>query len=277
MKTTSRNAGPGHHQNHKKVNGHQAGGTAPVGRYHKKPPAPAREEVEARPGSTGQEARYDRAAVLAQLSAVRLEPYLAATGGDPEGALALYVWNARMAAALFEEIHYAEVFLRNALAAALEVIVAANPGLSGHWYDQGFLDETAFSEIAKAREKLIRRNAALTEGRIIAELPLGFWQGLIVNHDQRLWERGLYRAFPDFPTSAGNEHLEVGVVIHGLCELRNRIAHHEPIFRRDQAADHCLITDLIGWISADARSWIEENGRVLEVSCQRPAVLEQNQ
>ena len=279
MKAVSRGTIPGRRPGHKKDANHPAAaGQAFAGRYHKEsraalPPLRGRlEDRSAYPLSA--ETLYDRGAVVAALSGVRLEPYLAAVAGDYERSLALYVWNARMAAALFEEIHYAEVFLRNALAGQLEAIDAANPAASGRWYDQGFLDEAASTEIAKAREKLIRRRAPLTEGRIIAELPLGFWQGLIVNRDQRLWERGLYRAFANFPASAGQEHEVVGTAIHKLCDLRNRIAHHEPIFRRDQAADHCLITELVSWISADAAAWIEEVGRVLEVSSHRPADLD---
>jgi hypothetical protein len=214
---------------------------------------------------------YNRAAVAAQLSEIRLEPYLAAVGGDLERALTLYVWNARMAGALFEEIHYAEVFLRNALVAQLEAIAAANPN-TGDWYEAGFLDEASFAEISRAKEKLSRRHTSPTEGRIIAELPLGFWHNLLASHEQRLWERGLYRAFVNLPLSDSNEHLEVAQRLHELGELRNRIAHHEPILRRDHAADHCLILTLLGWISDDAAAWVEENGRVLEISM-RAAVL----
>jgi hypothetical protein len=252
--------------------------TAP--RYRKKAQAPSAVQSGGA-GSAGHEPwdippvdlAYNRAAVAAQLSEIRLAPYLAAVGGDLERALTLYVWNARMAGALFEEIHYAEVFLRNALVAQLEVIAAANPSTAGGWYEAGFLDEASFAEISRAKEKLSRRHASPTEGRIIAELPLGFWHNLLASHEQRLWERGLYRAFVNLPLSDGNEHLEVAQRLHELGELRNRIAHHEPIFRRDHAADHCLILTLLGWISDDAAAWVEENGRVLEVSMHAAVLL----
>ena len=46
----------------------------------------------------------------------RFEPYLAEAGGDHERAIALYVWNARVSAAMFETLHHVEVALLPALA-----------------------------------------------------------------------------------------------------------------------------------------------------------------
>lgn len=49
------------------------------------------------------------------LSDARLRGYLTRARGDVEDALALYVWNAQLAAALFIDLGHLEVALRNAL------------------------------------------------------------------------------------------------------------------------------------------------------------------
>ena len=47
-----------------------------------------------------------------------------------------------------------------------------------------------------------------------------------------------------------------------MCKLRNRIAHHEPIFTRRLDEDHTRILQVTGWISPRARAWIECRSRV---------------
>lgn len=48
------------------------------------------------------------------LSVRRLEPYLAACGGDAERALSLYEWNIDLGGVLMRDIAHFEVALRNA-------------------------------------------------------------------------------------------------------------------------------------------------------------------
>ena len=42
----------------------------------------------------------------------------------------------------------------------------------------------------------------------------------------------------------------------GLRDLRNRIAHHEPIFARELASEYQTIIEVIGWMCGDTRSWV---------------------
>ncbi len=52
--------------------------------------------------------------------------------------------------------------------------------------------------------------------------------------------------------------------MEGLHLLRNRIAHHEPIFRRNLARDHAQLLELIGWMCADSQTWAAATSRTLE-------------
>jgi hypothetical protein len=59
------------------------------------------------------------------ITEARFEPYLAEASGDHERAIVLYVWNARVSAAMFETLHHVEVALRNAIDARFEPVVVS--------------------------------------------------------------------------------------------------------------------------------------------------------
>lgn len=44
--------------------------------------------------------------------------------------------------------------------------------------------------------------------------------------------------------------------------MRNRIAHHEPIYQRVLHDDALTIYRLLDWIDADVRAWALANSRV---------------
>ena len=56
----------------------------------------------------------------------------------------------------------------------------------------------------------------------------------------------------------------------GLRDLRNRIAHHEPIFARELASEYQTIIEVIGWMCGDTRSWVVHHSTVLSVLTRRP-------
>ena len=100
------------------------------------------------------------------------------------------------------------------------------------------------------------------------ELSFGFWTGLLGRgnaYEHRLWIPALRHAFPNYRGS--RTHL------HGVAEslrlLRNRIAHHEPVFDRHLAADHASILKLAGYLDDDVRGWIDSQSRVSEVLSRR--------
>ena len=59
-------------------------------------------------------------------------------------------------------------------------------------------------------------------------------------------------ASPCFLGAAYHQEEIYGTAVR--CELRNRIAHHEPLLEHNIAADHAQIINLVGWISRDARN-----------------------
>ena len=162
-----------------------------------------------------------------------------------------------------------EVALRNAV----------HTGLAGRfgadWHDQldGTLAVGCLGRISEAKRKVQLQRATVTPGRVIASLPFGFWvsllgpggrraDGLGANYEMALWRPCLRRAFRHCESlSRKRAHAE----LDDLRNLRNRITHHEPIFRRDLAADYNRIPGVVGWISPDVADWVRQHSRFEDV------------
>ena len=71
------------------------------------------------------------------------------------------------------------------------------------------------------------------------------------DYERTLWRLAPCRAFP------GRRRRTVHRSLDRLRQLRNRIAHREPIFDRDRREDYENLPEAVGWILADVRTWIE--------------------
>lgn len=101
-------------------------------------------------------------------------------------------------------------------------------------------------------------------GKVIAELPFGFWRYLSVKrHDQRLWIPYLHKAFR--PGVARRDE-----PIKRLHRLRNRVAHHEPLLNIDLLARCDDVLTLAGLILPELRSYIAATSSCPKLLAQRP-------
>lgn len=183
------------------------------------------------------------------LSPPRFAVYRSATAGDDARALALYEWNAALSAALLRDLGHVEVGLRNAYDRALTDWWPD----SGHWTAD---PQRVFAPLwrrrdgrmvdvnERPRESLVRarRDAggpAVPPGKVVAELMFGFWRYLSTSaHEKTLWVPCLHRAF-----ASGTDRRDVDRIVRLLNDLRNRVAHHEPLFGTDVADRHgdCIV------------------------------------
>ncbi|KAA1419105.1 hypothetical protein F0U44_11655 [Nocardioides humilatus] len=197
--------------------------------------------------------------LAALLSPARIGPYLSATSNDWTRAIALYDWNTRISAAFFESIHYLEVGLRNALDDAAARFIGA-----------GWLHPSSPVLSRRSREAIVvaTRHAGGTtapRGKLVAELPFGFWWSLLADeYNRRLWQPALRHAFEE-PVRRRRLHAD----LDDLRRLRNRIAHHEPIHTRPLETDFARVQDISNRIGSALGSHIATTSRVPVVLAER--------
>ncbi|MDO4645385.1 MAG: hypothetical protein Q4B02_06350 [Propionibacteriaceae bacterium] len=201
------------------------------------------------------------------LSAGRLDTYLRSCQGDQHHALRLYAWNIEVASAFWGSFNVLEVTLRNVLHAELSNLTGRDDWWKGQIGFHHFEWQRVTDAISAAQRS---KGAAALPGHIVAELSLGFWTGLLANrYHQRLWVPALHAAFPHLTGTRRELHRKQ----ESLRKLRNRIAHHEPIFARNLTADHGRLLGVLGAISSVAVDWVKRNTRIPQVLSRRNDVV----
>jgi hypothetical protein len=124
---------------------------------------------------------------------------------------------------------------------------------SEEWWDLLPLHDAEMNDIAEAKKQIRSRIKEVRPGRIVAELSFGFWVKLFSNsYEKQLWVPHLSRRFPaKLARRALHDRLT------NLKELRNRIAHHETLIKRNIDQDYQDLLETIGWISISLRRWVE--------------------
>ena len=198
-----------------------------------------------------------------RISAERFAPYRAATSGDLERALRRYERNTEISAAFWAVLSDLEIVVRNAMHEQLAGWSAATYGRPDWYADRGriFTAQTGADLRAARRRARSSSGRAESAGRIVAELPLGFWRYLLSSRYERsLWLPCLRDAFPGIRGQGMRR--DVHDAMRDLHLLRNRIAHHEPIHNRPLGELHAVALTTAGWICPTTRGWIEVRSRV---------------
>lgn len=224
-------------------------------------------------GSTATDAidPEDYSSLLPLITSERLVSYLRAADGNVTAAFALYEWNMRAAASVMELTSMVEVLVRNAL--DRELTRWANERRGGaHWPDVVPLDQQGRADIRKARDRATRQGRRPeVHGRVVAELPLGFWRYLVESrYLTALWVPATHRAFPHGREDLRERQRDVAFRMQQLNFVRNRAAHHEPIHARDLSRDLQMARDLAGWISPAAARWVSRTSTLSETVTRKP-------
>ncbi len=188
-------------------------------------------------------------------SAERMKPYLDAVQGDLSGALTLYGLNVRVSLEIFGWLAVLEVVLRNSILKSLANSAYKDVNSIDLISQDLSPDGRASYKKTEARIRRTRSNYSWTS--VTAELPFSFWKHLLSSrYETNLWTKHLRHAFPHlWPRNRAIAFRSVEAAV----ELRNRIAHHEPIFRRQLGEDLRQIQEIIGWISPEALAWAKVN------------------
>ena len=206
------------------------------------------------------------AALESIISPSRLTAFLAESHGDLTHALELYAWNMKLSASFMPLLSSAEIALRN-------LIVAQVVGTYGStWWNHSqllaLLGKKGKGIVKRAENKILERGHAVVSDRITAELTFGFWKNMLLpKYATPLWSQ-LTTSFPHFP--AGKTQADLYTACERVCDLRNRISHHEPIFQRNVSQDYSDCLTLIDWLSPDKAAWIRPHCEVMKLMRAKP-------
>jgi len=192
------------------------------------------------------------------ISAPRFATYLKAMGNDKERALLLYRWNLLISSAFIVPLQVCEVAVRNGVVEAIEAVHGANwPWSNGFIRSlpqtrRGFDPQVELQNVSQ-REP--------TSGKVVAELKFAFWEKVLTKgQDQRLWLPHMKSVFPGMdyskPIPILRDHAHHQLIL--VRKLRNRIAHHEPIFTRNIADEYARLHEVISWRSPVAADWMDQ-------------------
>jgi hypothetical protein len=179
-------------------------------------------------------------------------------------ALDLYDWNAQVSGAFMAPLHICEVVIRNAVSDALTAVYGAN------WPWSTVFEASLPSPPAgynPRRDLQTSRLAQWSTGKVIPELKFVFWQKMFTSrYDGRLWSAHLRRVMPnlDPAKTVAETRAEIYQNLEHVRLLRNRIAHHEPIFKRHLFHDLGKVTDLVRFRCANTANWMMATQRVTQ-------------
>lgn len=210
------------------------------------------------------------------LGSSRLRPYLEHCGGDQTQAIALYRWNAQLAAAIWLDLGHFEVAFRNALDARMAQRYTC-PVQSPEWLNDPTLElgrnadnprrhKQPYKDIAIARSRVRGNHKPNTHDQIISETSFGLWHQLVSQKQMFLWP-DLAGAFPYAPNRAQST---ISEPISRLRHFRNRIAHHHRIWTMDAHAHYQDLLTVAGYIDPDLPDWIESGSTVLSLLDKQP-------
>lgn len=211
-------------------------------------------------------------AIKAALSAARVGTYETATTAVQllSGALALYAWNAQVSAAMLAPLHLCEVVVRNAVSDALAAIYGADWPWSTTFITSLPNPSMGFNP---TKDLITARHNKATTGRVIPELKFVFWQTMFTSRfDVRIWNPHLRAVMPHLDPAKSVQQLRglIYTELEQLRKLRNRIAHHEPIFMRNLTDDFQKIHDLIAFRCPITSAWMAHNQQAQALINTRP-------
>jgi hypothetical protein len=204
------------------------------------------------------------AAIRASLSEPRFATYLTKGGGDEGYALALYLYNARVAKAFMFPLGVVEVTLRN----AIDALLVTRHGLTWHLQPDFRNNVLMPKGVDTVNKAIARAGFGATRGQVVAELTFDFWSNLLRPDYGDLWRTGLNIVFPNI-SRATTRH-DVQMMAKAINKFRNRIAHHEPILDLNVTDIHAKIVELASLRCAETAAWLKHHSTVSTVIRTRP-------
>lgn len=169
------------------------------------------------------------------ISSERMRKYVVACENDTRKAMKLYRLNLKLSQEMFTIISYFEVTLRNKIDKVMRQYYGNDwlkdlimPG--GNFYNNRCVEKT--NRIINNAYMELQNSNNYSHSKLLATMEFGVWKYLFSTAHYRLTGRVLLRAFPKKPKSSPKMQYDHNYIFHELNfinNIRNRIAHHEPI------------------------------------------------
>lgn len=205
------------------------------------------------------------------LSVARMSKYIKACRGDKAKAIRLYHYNIKLSGRMFAVINMFEIILRNSIDKHYQSYFS-DPDWMIHQIGTGKMFSESELEISQKSKELIK-DKKYSPDRMVSSFMMGFWTYMFTKRHYKQGGKTLLQIFPNKPK--GTTQKIVYSELSEIRELRNRIAHHEPICFDtegnagiDFAAHHyALIIKYLSAMGLDEKSvlhWIESPEKVMK-------------
>ncbi|WP_394819542.1 hypothetical protein [Sorlinia euscelidii] len=193
----------------------------------------------------------------------RLSTFLRLSEGRRDEAARLYTRNIRLSTSLYPLLQTFELLLRN----RMNVILTQKFGPDWFWSEAilAGLDDVVRSGIKETpRQNYLNQLKKTVDkhgrGDLLPNLTFGWWKQLFNRHHNELWDLTLHRILPQETRRDSNRRAFLNI-LNEANDLRNRIAHHEPIVDQSLEMRYRKIRDVLTKMSEPVSIWLNEIDR----------------
>jgi hypothetical protein len=169
----------------------------------------------------------------------------------------LFFVTSEIAAALWVHIQAFETTLRNLVYTAIR----RDTSEIFWWEIPGLLHESELSYVQRSIERMLQNRVKISAQSIVDNLSLSFWIKLLgKRYHETIWLKiiGYLPVYPGRREDFYNKAREIR-------NLRNSIAHHGPIMRRNLIRDHAYLGELTAILDPELAREVEKRSRVLDL------------
>ena len=169
----------------------------------------------------------------------------------------LFILISEISAALWVHIIAFETTLRDFISEKLQRIYE----VIDWWLVPNLLSRSDLKDIDYAIKRLNGRQLPISNENIVANLSFSFWVELLSKrYHQKIWMK-LVKFFPAYPGRREDFYNKA----REIRNLRNVIAHHGPILRRDLFRDHAYLHELTALLDPELANEVKRKSRVLDL------------
>ena len=169
----------------------------------------------------------------------------------------LFILISEISAAFWVHIMAFETTLRDFISEKLQRIY----DVFDWWLVPNLLSRSDLKDIDYAIKRLNRRQLPISNENVVANLSFSFWVELLgKRYHQKIWMK-LVKFFPAYPGRREDFYDKA----REIRNLRNVIAHHGPILRRDLFRDHAYLHELTALLDPELANEVKRKSRVLDL------------